>query len=189
MAKVLLLTGSDKAITYFESILEKVAPFEIYIANTIQQAESNLIDNSYDLCIVVSPIENSLGANIVRKFAKIKTMQILMAVKEETQEKLEAMLFEQGVMVVSKNVSKNVMCATIKSLLCSANKLHQLQQLADELESKLDEIRIIDRAKCVLISYLSMTEQSAHKHIEKQAMDMRRTRKQVAQEILKMYDG
>ncbi|MBO5438043.1 MAG: ANTAR domain-containing protein, partial [Thermoguttaceae bacterium] len=34
-----------------------------------------------------------------------------------------------------------------------------------------------DRAKCVLIEYLNMTEADAHRYIEKQAMDLRRSKR------------
>ena len=58
-----------------------------------------------------------------------------------------------------------------------------------KLQTKIEEIRLVDRAKCALIQYLNMTEQQAHRYIEKQAMDMRMTRKEVAQGILKTYES
>lgn len=51
-----------------------------------------------------------------------------------------------------------------------------------------DEIRLIERAKEVLIEYLKMTEAQAHRYIEKQAMDMRITRREVAESIIKTYE-
>ena len=55
-------------------------------------------------------------------------------------------------------------------------------------QSKIEEIRLVDRAKCMLIQYLSMTESQAHRYIEKQAMDRRVTRGEVARSILGLYD-
>ena len=57
-----------------------------------------------------------------------------------------------------------------------------------QLQKKIDEIRMVDRAKCALIQYLSMTEPQAHRYIEKQAMDRRQTRMQIAQSIIKIYE-
>ena len=37
--------------------------------------------------------------------------------------------------------------------------------------------------------YLNMSEAEAHRYIEKQAMDMRMTKKQVAESILKTYEN
>ena len=58
-----------------------------------------------------------------------------------------------------------------------------------KLQKKIEEIRLVDRAKCVLIQYLNMTEAEAHRYIEKQAMDMRKTKKTIAENILNTYDS
>ena len=51
----------------------------------------------------------------------------------------------------------------------------------------MNEIRIVNRAKWLLISELKMTEPDAHRYIEKQAMDACVSRKQIAEEIIKTY--
>ena len=48
-------------------------------------------------------------------------------------------------------------------------------------------MRLINRAKCTLIEYLKFTEPQAHRYIEKQAMNNRQTRREVAEKILKTY--
>ena len=53
----------------------------------------------------------------------------------------------------------------------------------------MEEKDIVDRAKVVLIKHLSMTEQQAHRFIEKQAMDMRVNKTAVAEGILKTYES
>jgi two-component system, response regulator PdtaR len=50
-------------------------------------------------------------------------------------------------------------------------------------------LRIIDRAKWILISSMKMSEQEAHRYIEKQAMDIRSSRRFVAEGILKRYES
>ena len=67
----------------------------------------------------------------------------------------------------------------------------RLKQLSDEKQLLLDKIadlKIIGRAKCVLIEYLKMTEKEAHRYIEKQAMDLRLSKRTAAENILKTYE-
>ncbi|MDR2650244.1 MAG: ANTAR domain-containing protein, partial [Clostridiales bacterium] len=45
------------------------------------------------------------------------------------------------------------------------------------------------RAKCVLISYLAMSEPEAHKYIEKQSMDMQKTKRVIAEGIVRTYEN
>ena len=59
----------------------------------------------------------------------------------------------------------------------------QLQNIEDATD-----VRVIDRAKCLLIQYRGMTEEQAHRAIEKQAMDTRQTRVAVAQTVINHYD-
>ena len=52
----------------------------------------------------------------------------------------------------------------------------------------MEDIRVVNRAKWLLIEHLSMTEQDAHYYIEKQAMDTRLSRREVAEHIIRTYD-
>ena len=49
-------------------------------------------------------------------------------------------------------------------------------------------MRTINRAKTTLMKYLKFTEPQAHKYIEKQAMNNRQTRLEVAVRILAQYE-
>ena len=51
----------------------------------------------------------------------------------------------------------------------------------------MEEIRLVNRAKWLLIEELKMTEQEAHRYIEKQAMDRCVTKRVVAEQILSTY--
>ena len=49
------------------------------------------------------------------------------------------------------------------------------------------EIRLVNRAKWLLITELKMEEPQAHRFIEKQAMDRCVSRRAVAEEIIRTY--
>ena len=55
------------------------------------------------------------------------------------------------------------------------------------LRRKVEDLRLINRAKVLLIQHLAMTEPEAHRCLEKQAMDQCRTRRSVAEEIIRTY--
>jgi response regulator NasT len=79
--------------------------------------------------------------------------------------------------------------SAIKLENAAFNRMTVLNKENSKLLQKIEDIRLIDRAKCLLIEYLSMTEMQAHKYIEKQAMDLRITKKAVANRILKTYES
>lgn len=56
------------------------------------------------------------------------------------------------------------------------------------LRKKVAEAQAVGRAKCLLVERRNMTEQSAHKFIEKTAMDNRLSRYAVAENIITGYE-
>jgi response regulator NasT len=66
--------------------------------------------------------------------------------------------------------------------------MNRIQAENSQLKYKIEDIRIIDRAKYILISYMNMSEKEAHRFIEKQAMDLRITKRAIAEGILKTYE-
>ena len=69
------------------------------------------------------------------------------------------------------------------------NRLGGVKKENVKLRKKIDDIRIINRAKCILMEYLSMTEPQAHKYLERQAMDLRITKIEVAKRLLSTYEN
>ena len=51
----------------------------------------------------------------------------------------------------------------------------------------MEEIRLANRAKMLLMQNLKMTEQEAHRYIEKEAMDRGLKKTAVAENIIKTY--
>lgn len=91
--------------------------------------------------------------------------------------------------MVPKPVSRAFFYQALKLVEASRRRMLGLRTENLRLQDKVEEIRFVNRAKFVLMERLNMTEQQAHRYIEKQAMDMRLTRREVAQGILSTYDN
>ena len=63
-----------------------------------------------------------------------------------------------------------------------------MESQISSLESKMREIRLVNRAKLLLVERLSMTEEEAHHFIEKQAMDSCVKKSEIAENIIKTYE-
>nr|MCR5796695.1 ANTAR domain-containing protein [Eubacterium sp.] len=79
----------------------------------------------------------------------------------------------------------------VKQLLdtmCSVReRLRRIQKKTMTLEEKMEEIRLVNRAKWALIKSCHMTEEDAHRYIQKQAMDRCISKMETAENILKIY--
>ena len=86
-------------------------------------------------------------------------------------------------------MNRAIFWSALKIATATFNKISILKNENNKLLQKIEDIRMIDRAKCILIQYLNMTEAEAHRYIEKQAMDMRTTKRSIADGILKTYEN
>lgn len=53
----------------------------------------------------------------------------------------------------------------------------------------MDDLKLQYRAKLLLMGHLDMTEDEAHRYIQKQAMNNRRTPGMVARSIIDLYES
>ncbi len=95
----------------------------------------------------------------------------------------------EGIFVISKPVNRQIFSNALNLVCASYVKIARLRQENKTLLQKIEDMRIIERAKCMLIQHLKMTEGDAHRYIEKHAMNKRITRKQLAKMILQMYES
>ena len=93
-----------------------------------------------------------------------------------------------GALHLQSPVSPAVLLQTLALALEMRARLRALEGENERLKAALSDFKLIDRAKCALIQYLGMTEKDAHRFIEKQAMDRRVPRREVALDILKAYE-
>ena len=63
----------------------------------------------------------------------------------------------------------------------------EMEKEIAKYEKKYEELRMVSRAKCVLIEKEGYSEKDAHRYIEKQAMDSRESKARIAENIIKKY--
>ena len=93
-----------------------------------------------------------------------------------------------GVLSISSPFDQFYFYNMIKIAIAVQYKVQILSSQTMKLKNKMEEIRIINRAKLLIMQNLSLTEEQAHHHIEKEAMNSCRKKIDVAQEIIKTYD-
>ena len=147
-----------------------------------------LLEAEYDLVVVNAPLTDEFGHELALSAAESSAAGVILIVKSELADELSARVEDVGVFVVPKPVSRPFFYQAVRLAQASHRRVLGLRTENVRLQSKIEEIRLVDRAKCALIQYLNMTEPQAHRYIEKQAMDLRLTRRQVAENIVKTYE-
>ena len=146
-------------------------------------------EGDWDVILINAPLADEFGHDLAADAAERTGSGVVLLVKAEIADEIAARVEDAGVFVVAKPLNKQLLFGAIKLALAAHRRLTGLQKQNSALQQKIDDIRLVDRAKCALIQYKQLTEPEAHKYIEKQAMDERKSRRAVAQEVLLTFEG
>lgn len=190
LESVLIISANEQSIISFSQLL-KAYGYQI-IDSTKSGADSrrHISDRGeYDLVIINAPLTDEYGDLLANDIAQNTNSGVVLTVKSEVEFEIESRTSEYGVFVLAKPLSKQLFYKAIKLLEASRNRINGVKKENIKLQKKIDDIRIINRAKCILMEYLSMSEPQAHKYLERQAMDLRLTKVEVAKRLLTTYES
>ncbi len=188
MESVLIVANQEKSIYPLVEILIQHSYSQIVTVTSCADARKKMQERQFDLAIINAPMTNEYGDALAQEIAKNGITQVIIIVREADYKPITTRLENYGVFTISKPINKTVLLGALKLVEASSTRLKKLEEENNKLARQIDEMRLISRAKCLLIQYLRVSEQEAHKYIEKQAMDQRLTRAIVARNILKTYD-
>ncbi len=188
MNSVLIISGNDKDREMLCELCGSLSFSDITTVKNGKQALEKIADSIYELVIINTPLPDEFGNELAISLSESSCSGVLMLVKNELAEDTFSKVEDYGVFVLQKPISRNLFSQSIRLISASCKRFLGLRQKTANLETKIDEIKLIDRAKCTLIRYLSMTEPQAHRYIEKQAMDMRLSKRAIAESILNTYE-
>ena len=189
MDSALIVSNSEKGTNFIIQMLNAASIQEIEVLKSCGESRRLLIEREFDLVIVNAPLRDESGESLSRYVASKNISQVILLVNSEHFDEISAVCEEDGVLTVSKPVNRTIFWSALKLASSAQKQVKRIQAENNMLKQKIEDIRAIDRAKCLLISYLSMSEQEAHRYIEKQAMDLRTTRRAIAEGIQKMYEN
>jgi AmiR/NasT family two-component response regulator len=189
MESALIVSSTQKSIDFFTEMLNAASFSHITTLQSCGEARRLFLERDFDLVIINAPLRDESGESLARFIASKGVSQVILVVKSEYFEEVSAHTEEEGVLTVAKPINRSLFWAALKLAKSAGARLKRMQAENSKLKQKIEDIRIIDRAKCLLISYLKLSEQEAHRFLEKQAMDMRITKRALAEGVLKMYEN
>ncbi|MDR1002303.1 MAG: ANTAR domain-containing protein [Oscillospiraceae bacterium] len=188
MDSVLIVSHSEKNAESLAGILAESSLTNITTISNAGEARRLLIENDFDLCLINTPLPDDSGESLAECVVSGGTCQVILLVKSEHFDEVSHKVEDYGVITIAKPINKALLWNALKIAQVTQRRVKAMQKENMKLEQKINDIRIVNRAKCILISNLSLSEAEAHRYIEKQAMDMRITRREVAEELLRTYE-
>lgn len=188
MDKILLVCSSEKGTKIYTENLKSMGYLNVNIEGNGAAARRKLIQDEYNIIIIDTPLKDEFGSDLALKATETGQGGVILVVKSENADMVGAKVSEYGVFVIPKPFTRAIFNQGVKFVFTSLRRLSVLKDEHSKLRKQVDDIKRIDRAKCLLIQYNKMTEEEAHRYLEKQAMDTRLSRREVAEKLIKFFE-
>ena len=146
-------------------------------------ARREILVREYDIVLINAPLSDGFGVDFVMDVVDRHSSGIIMVVPVEVYPDMAARLTDYGVIVVPKPLQKGILDRSLRLLIAFGERLRKSQKKVRTLEEKMNELKIISRAKIVLVQR-GMSEEEAHEYIIREAMNNGLTKREVAEDIL-----
>ena len=192
--RALVISAAATGAAQLDDMLAQCGITHVRTVQSAAQARQQLAAAEFDVYIINSPLradaQDGEGADdLACELAERMGGEVLVLVREDKLRETSLRLSELGVFTVSKPLNRDEFLSVIRMASASSSRFRTVRRENEKLKQSLEDIKIINRAKLLLVSRLSMSEPEAHKYIEKQAMDLRLSRRDIADGILKTHEG
>ena len=184
---VLIVSAAENLNTVLGTLLCEPKYRPVHTVSSISAAKRAFAEQSYDFIIINSPLPDDIGTRFAIDACNSKGSVVLLMVRAELHDEIYDKVAEHGVFTLSKPTSKPTIITALSWMSSARERLRRTEKKTLSIEEKMEEIRIVNRAKWLLISEIKMNEAEAHRYIEKQAMDRCASKREVAETIIKTY--
>ncbi|MBR7015949.1 MAG: ANTAR domain-containing protein [Lachnospiraceae bacterium] len=184
---VLLVSAARKINTALMSFLPGERFDPVTVVDTAARARRTMAERDYDFIIINGPLPDEFGRKLAIDLSGESGRVVLLLVRSDVYEEICIAMTPHGILVARRPMD-TAMLGQLLNIMCSVReRLRGFTKKNLTLEEKMEEIRLVNKTKWALIESCHMTEEGAHRYIQKQAMDQCIGKRDVAKNILKIY--
>lgn len=184
---VLVVSAGQKFRDAMAAMLPYSQYYPVCYSESVAAARRELLARSYDFVIISAPLPDEYGTKLAIDICSRPDSVALLLLRADVFNEINTKVCPYGVFTLQLPVSGQSVRQGLEWMAASRERLRRLEKKTTSIEDKMEEIRLVNRAKWILIEQLKMTEAEAHRHIEKQAMDRCVSKKEIAFGIINTY--
>lgn len=185
--KVALVSSSEKFNGAMLPLLPKNRFSPISVYRDTKSARRVIFKEKPDIVIINTPLPDDFGTRLALDVSETDGVCVLLFTRAENFSELSSVLAPHGVLTLPKPTSPELTEEVVELMCATRERLRRIEIKKSFAEERMEDIRVVNKAKWFLIEQLKMTEQEAHRYIEKQAMDRCVTKRVIAENILSTY--
>lgn len=184
---VLIVSSAGKVNEAIAQMLPVTDYHPVCFVGNVAAARRELLGRTFDFVIINAPLPDDVGTRLAIDAVSGTSTVVLLLAPGEMIGPINEKVTPQGVFTLPKPTSSQALQQALRWMISSRERLRRMEKKTTSIEEKMEEIRLVNRAKWLLIEQLKMTEADAHHYIERQAMDRCISRREIALGIIKTY--
>ena len=184
---VLVVSAAER----FNAALSEMLPQSLFspvrFVRGVSIAKQAIAKRDFDLVLLYAPLPDDPGVEFAAELCTTAGTVVLLLMRPELYAATRDEAAESGVFSLPRPVSRQTLQQALFWMIGARERLRGMERKTLSFAEKMAEIRLVNRAKWLLIRKLEMDEPHAHRYIEKQAMDRCISKGQVAEEIIQTY--
>ena len=180
--RVLVVSSRDQFDPYITDSMPSGMDMTADIKRNASAARRLLLEREYDIIIINAPLSDETGFELA--LDTVSTCQVLLVTPKEIFDEVLDRVTDYGVIVMPDGSSVSRMEKILRYLIAESNKIKKLQKQIADVQDKMDQMCLIDKAKFMLIEEKHISEDEAHRMIGKVAMDNGISRGKAARKII-----
>ena len=189
MRLALIISKKKETAQSLSQILRLFQFEKIEYTDSASDARRRIQEKDYTRVVICCPLYHELGADLALDILEGNGPEVVLIVKRDELAQAETRLAEAPCFVVTTPINKALLIRDVRFMLNARDKRERLERQNKKLASRMDDLKLQYRAKLLLMGHLDMTEDEAHRYIQKQAMNNRRTPGMVARSIIDLYES
>ena len=186
---VLVVSGSERTRETLAGVFDSTRYAPVVTRGSAAEVRRLVLDSPFSLVFINTPLPDEPGAQLALDLSRSRNCCVALLVSGDSYDQVSDQVEDAGVLTLSKPCSAQQLRQAAALMSATRVKLADLEKKTATLEEKMEEIRLVNRAKWMLIERRGMDEATAHRYIEKLAMDARQTRRLVAQTLIRSLDN
>ena len=189
MPSVLICAHQKESRVLLKSFLCLHGFHDLTYADDSEQALRLCTHRHFTLILVDLPFtKDAHEVSFLLKLHETSSTFMITIVAQSKYDVLREQMERFGVFTMMKPILREVFSQFLAFVKAVQHHYGSMMMQQQHLVEQIKEIKLIDRAKCLLIENEYLSEEEAHKQIEKTAMNERVTRKAIAQRIIAEYE-
>lgn len=137
-----------------------------------------------DLAVLNDNLPVLCGLEVAKIIVEDKLCDVIIIMSNEKKNTIDCTSLENEFVILTKPLSRESLLNTVELVIKNRRKVAKLEKEIEDLKKTLDNRKMIEKAKGILMKNLGLSEEQVFRRIQKQSMDLGIPMQEIAKAII-----